>query len=112
MPLPSYKDIVDLIKKGATFEAQEKIMELREAVMELQEENLSLREQVTHLRSEIAKKEELEFDGAIYWKKDSDGRRIGPYCQKCFDADGKLIRLQDYQDRWYCLHCKTSQGYR
>ena len=28
--IPNYKDIVELIKKGATVEAQEKIMELRD----------------------------------------------------------------------------------
>lgn len=44
MAMPSYKDIVDLIKKGATIEAQEKIMELREAAVELQDENISLRQ--------------------------------------------------------------------
>lgn len=33
--LPKYKDITELIKKGATVEALEKIMELREAALEL-----------------------------------------------------------------------------
>ncbi len=38
MALPRYKEIVELVKKGATLEAQEKIIELREAALELQEE--------------------------------------------------------------------------
>jgi hypothetical protein len=46
MPLlPNYKDIVELIRKGSTIEAQEKILELREAAMQLQEENLALRQE-------------------------------------------------------------------
>ena len=40
--IPKYKDIIDLVKKGSTIEAQEKIMQLREAAMELKEENLTL----------------------------------------------------------------------
>ena len=40
--IPSYKDIVDLIKKGATLEAQERVMELREAAISLQDENHSI----------------------------------------------------------------------
>ena len=44
--LPKYKDIVDLIKKGATVEAQEKIMELREAAVNLQDEVHELREKI------------------------------------------------------------------
>ena len=46
MALPKFNEIIELIKKGSTIEAQEKIMELRHAMMDLQEENLALREQV------------------------------------------------------------------
>ena len=38
--LPTYTEIVDLIKKGSTIAAQEKIIELREAAITLQEDNL------------------------------------------------------------------------
>lgn len=38
---PNYKDIIELIKKGSTIEAQEKIMELREGALALQEENIN-----------------------------------------------------------------------
>ena len=37
MALPAYKDIIELIKKGATVEAQEKIMEPRETALSLRE---------------------------------------------------------------------------
>ncbi len=50
MALPNYKDIVELLKKRATIEAQEKIMELREAALALQEENISLKNQVMDLQ--------------------------------------------------------------
>ena len=43
LPIPSYKEIADLFKKGATLEAQEKIMELREAALACREENISLK---------------------------------------------------------------------
>ena len=35
IPLPSYSQIAELIKKGATLEAQEQTMKLREAAIEL-----------------------------------------------------------------------------
>lgn len=60
MALPSYKDIVDLLKKGATIEAQEKIMELRESALELQEENINLKHQVLELQGKVRKLEALE----------------------------------------------------
>lgn len=44
--LPKYTEITDLLKKGATLEAQEKIMELREFALQLQEENIELKNQL------------------------------------------------------------------
>lgn len=60
MKLPSYKSIIDLIKKGATIEAQEKIMELREAAVELQAENINLKHQVLELQKKVRRLESLE----------------------------------------------------
>ena len=60
MALPSYKDIIELLKKGATIEAQEKIMELREAALALQEENINLKNQVLELQGKVRKLESFE----------------------------------------------------
>jgi len=60
MALPNYKDIIDLLKKGATIEAQEKIMELREAALGLQEENINLKTQVFELQEKVRKLESFE----------------------------------------------------
>jgi len=51
--LPKYNDIIELIKKGSTIEAQEKILELREAALEIQEENLELRGKVKALEEKM-----------------------------------------------------------
>lgn len=106
MALPSYKEIVDLIKKGATFEAQEQIMALREAAIELQEENLALRERVKVLEEQQKIKAQAEFDGSVYWLVEG-ANRMGPFCQRCLDVDQKLVRLQDWdEDVWVCHACK------
>jgi len=103
--LPSYKDIVDLIKKGSTIEAQEKIMELREAAIQLQEENLELRQQAKALEEQIALRAKVTWEKPYYWT-DENGKRDGPYCQTCYDKDGKLIRLQDGKEGiWRCKVC-------
>ena len=60
MALPSYKDIAELIKKGATIEAQEKIMELRESALALQEENINLKNQILELSERVRKLEAFE----------------------------------------------------
>jgi len=93
MALPTYKEIVDLVKKGATVEAQEKIMALREAALELQEENLDLKEEVKTLNQQLEIKAKIKFDEKVYWF-DDEGKTDGPFCQRCYDMDKKLLRLQ------------------
>lgn len=106
MALPTYKDIVDLIKKGATVEAQEQIMVLREGALQLQEENFQLREKVKDLEESLKIKGQFTFDGSSYWLED-ESRTDGPFCQHCYDTVGKLIRLQDWGDTWLCFACKN-----
>jgi hypothetical protein len=107
MALPTYKDIVDLLKKGATVEAQERIMELREAVLELQEENVALKQKNRELEEALKLKGELHFDGTVYWRKENNNH-VGPFCPECLDVEEKLVRLQNYDDSWYCTKHRES----
>jgi len=103
--LPSYKDIVELVKKGATLEAQEKIMELREGAIELQEENLALREQVKDLRQQLDLKGKMTFKHPYYFME-GDPK---PFCAKCWEHDGKAIHLLGdggHREFWNCPVCK------
>jgi len=104
--LPKYKDIVELIKKGSTIEAQEKIMELREAAIELQDENQALKDKIGLLEKKLEIKAKLVWDNPYYWLVD-DQEKDGPYCQLCYDKDEKLIRLQELKARgaWQCHSC-------
>jgi hypothetical protein len=110
MALPSLstaKDIYELIKKGATIEAQEKIMEYRQALHDLQEENLELRTKVKDLEEKLEIKGKVIYEAPFYSVVSDDGKKDGPFCQVCYDKDKKLIRLQLYagQSRWECKVC-------
>jgi regulator of replication initiation timing len=52
--------IIELIKKGATLEAQKKIMELEGVVISLQEENFNLRRENLSLRQQLELSEKGE----------------------------------------------------
>lgn len=55
-------------------------------------------------------KANLQYDPPYYWQIDGD-LKIGPYCQKCYDADDKLIRLQSglhTRGWWRCHSCDTT----
>ncbi|WP_394182680.1 hypothetical protein [Marinomonas posidonica] len=108
--IPKYKDISDLLDKGATVEALERIMELREATLELQEENLDLKVKVKKLEEDLEEKAKLTYEAPFYWMIDG-GKKDGPFCQQCHDSDKKNIRLQNYRDGWWnCATCKNNFG--
>jgi|SRR5215471_3994730 len=113
--LPTYKDITELLKKGATLEAQEQIIALREGALELHEENIKLRERVKELEGAANLIRELEFHNGVYYRRKQDGTREGPFCPLCYDDKNKLIRLQSGLEReadttWICLACEHTYG--
>jgi hypothetical protein len=109
VPIPKYKDIVDLVKKGSTLEAQEKILELREAALELQEENLALKEELNQLKEELAKSDALSFENGVYWLS-NNGEKEGPFCPKCHDTKGQLVRMHKDGNGWWCYTCALGFG--
>ena len=53
MNISDIKEIFEFLKKGATVEAQQKIVELRETVISLQEENINLKRENLALKQQI-----------------------------------------------------------
>jgi len=113
------KDLYELAKTGATPELQQKLMELREEALALQEENLNLRMHIQELEQKASSRDEIFFEGEAYWRKHVNGNggggKDGPFCQKCFDTQGKLVRLQSATHMvacrdWLCVVCKTGYG--
>jgi regulator of replication initiation timing len=105
--IPDYKTITDLLKKGLTLEAQEKIMELREAAVELKSENAALKDQNAKLKNKLSLKAKTVFERPYYFVL-AGKTKEGPYCQRCFDKDQDLIRLQSFGNgTWICCECKS-----
>jgi hypothetical protein len=106
--------INDLLKKGMTLEAQEKIMDLREMVQGLRETCVDLREDNLLLKKKLAEKDAVYFESGVYWTKKEDGTKDGPFCLPCHDNKGKLIRLTDNGECYSCPvdGCRFYHRYR
>jgi DNA-binding transcriptional MerR regulator len=104
--LPKYKEIIDLIKTGATIEAQEKIMELRQSALELQEANVELRERIIELEARVKELEHADGESCPRCKKrtwvvvsskpdpifgDMGGTRRTYKCEECGLTESKLF---------------------
>lgn len=101
------KDIAKLIKKYNDAELYQKIIDLHDEIFELRENNLKLKEKIKELKEEKKINKKIVFESPFYWLKDGE-EKDGPYCQKCYDDNKKLIRLQDLKNGyWECLVCKS-----
>jgi hypothetical protein len=96
IPIPSYSQITDLLKKGLTLEAQEEIMKLREAALELQGENLQLTQHLREandkcqkLENDVELKSKISFKNNVCWLE-GDSQ---PICPLCWEGNRKIVHL-------------------
>lgn len=66
-------------------------------------------ELISSLQQQLKSKEEMKFNGAVYYKT-KDDEREGPWCPTCYDARGLEIRLQNHPSEafgtnWHCAEC-------
>lgn len=104
------KDIASILKtlKESNPELDAKFAELRTSLLEMYEENMELRTQLGVMEEKLSVKSNFVWDNdlCVYWI--GTVGNDGPYCQRCKDADGKLIRLFNLNDtRWACRVCKN-----
>jgi len=123
--LPRYKDIVELLKKGSTIEAQEQIMSLREGALELQEENHELKNKIRELELKLKNVNDWSIEKEKYalvspWggaaqvyamlKEHSDGEAPHYLCSNCFHNKSKVILNPGKKDRWVIMVCPTCKA--
>ena len=87
------KEIAELVRKYNNMELYQKIVDLRDEIYKISEENLSLKERVKELERQQDISAELARDGNVYYRAVEGGKKIGPYCMACWDADRKLVNL-------------------
>lgn len=82
-------------------EAQEKLLEMQKKIADFEEENRSLKER-------LKTKEKLTYENDAYWSN-GKGQKIGPFCSKCWEDEGKLLRMhyQKNSYRYTCPKCHT-----
>ena len=83
------------------------IADTKSQISDIKLELIEKNERIQELENNLKIQNDLEFEQPYYWKI-SDGKKDGPYCQKCYDENKKLIRLQnDANGSWRCLVCAS-----
>ena len=75
------ESITEFVKKSATLDLQEKIVNLREFIVSIKDESIALKEENQALKSELATEQDFILRDGKYWK----GGDLVPFCQKCLD---------------------------
>lgn len=105
------KLIATALKEAGRADLQVQILELAEKLREKEDRIQTLDREVRSLRETGDLKARVRAQDEMYFVRQDDGRDDGPFCTRCYDTDGKLIRLQvaDW-DQPKCPKCGTFQG--
>ena len=90
-----------------------KLAELIETLADIKMETAEIKsliiekdEKIQSLEDQLKLKNNLIYEAPYYWMKNNSGDKEGPFCQKCYDVDKKLIRLQGRGNgEWDCHSC-------
>lgn len=106
-----FYEVENLINRGKLDEAFEELKALQKLYLELSQENSKLKVQLHELEEILSISRNIVFDGDAYWLI-SGGEKQGPFCPKCYHANGDLIRMTvdrrndiSQQTLWICPHC-------
>lgn len=87
------------------------LAEIKIQLAEALEERLQLQGEIEKLKSVAVMRKNLVRDGNVYkFREPVAGFGEGPFCMRCFDADGLLVNLVIYASmggakKWRCDEC-------
>jgi len=110
--LDTVKETVKLVQQVNDIELYKKILDLQSDIQTLFEENINLRQEVSALKEQARIKAKLLYDSrlATYYLDNGTPQPDGPFCQVCWDVDGKLVRgFQGQSGNIVCRYCATTR---
>jgi hypothetical protein len=124
--LKTATEIAKLIKDSdVSFEKAESKLKLADLISALADAKLEVvgvqqavadaEARIRELEKQLQTHENLKWKEPTYWLE-GEGKSDGPFCQKCYDTERKLVRLLGDGTGWYeCKACKsdfTTQEYQ
>lgn len=92
--LEGAKAVAKLAQEYGKMDLYQQAVDLMAKVTELAQENYELKMERNELRAKLDLRDSLVPRGNEYFLA-KDGREDGPFCMRCYDSQGKLIRKYD-----------------
>lgn len=102
-----FKAVSDLFLQGKVEEARLELAELQRRYVALCDENTTFKMQVQEYEDILYLARNLIMDGEFYWLITGNIKQ-GPFCPKCYNRDGLLMRLSGEKGDRYCAVCRES----
>jgi len=108
VPSSTISDYCKRFEKTKSLELMESIVNAKSNVVELKSALIDKDEKIQRLEKELKLKKEMTFEAPVYWHIENNVKD-GPFCQKCYDVDKNLVRLQvfdvSHEGAWNCSAC-------
>ena len=102
-----FKTVSDLFLQGKTEEARLELAELQRRYVALSDENTTFKMQVQEYEDILYLARNLILDGKFYWLITGSIKQ-GPFCPRCYDRDGLIMRLSGDPGDRFCAACRES----
>lgn len=99
-----FKTINDLFASGQHDKARHLLMEVQSRCIALRDEVSMLKIRLKTLEDTAFLAENLHLTDGFYWLTANDVRQ-GPFCPRCYESEGGLIRLERSQKGLHCPYC-------
>ncbi len=99
-----FKKINDLFASGQHNKARHLLMEVQSRSIALRDELSMLKIRLKTLEDITYLAENLHVKDGFYWLTANDVRQ-GPFCPRCYESEGGLIRLERSQKALHCPYC-------
>src|SRR3989344_1988030 len=84
------KDAAAVAKEAGKIEQYKQILEVLEKMLDMQKRIEELEIDNNILRKQLSTKKSVKYERNSYWT--DDGTSDGPFCSKCSDSDGEMVR--------------------
>lgn len=99
-----FRDIHDFFASGQPEKARRLLMEIQSRCIALRDEISMLKLRLQTAEEALYLSQNLYREDGFYWLR-SAGARQGPFCPRCYEAEGALIRLERIAEGLGCPLC-------
>lgn len=99
-----FREICELFASGKSEQARRLLMEMQSRCLGLRDEIAMLKFRIDELETALDLARNMSFESGFYWLM-ANGLRQGPFCPRCYESDGALIRLESQETGRFCPYC-------